>query len=74
MRTYKMEHPVKLLRKEKKLTQENVSNRTNLPVSVLGRIERSEQIPTYQHARAIGRVLEVEWHVLVELCEEYYAQ
>lgn len=74
MRNYRMEHPIKLLRKEKNFTQENVSNRTNLPISLLGRYERSEQIPTYHHAKAIGRVLEVEWHTLIELCEEYYAQ
>lgn len=67
-----MKHPLKNLRKEFNLTQQQVCNRTMLNIPLLSRFERGEQIPTYRESNLLGQVFKMEWHQIMELCERFY--
>jgi len=64
MRRYKISRKIgkkiKIIRKRKKLTQEEVAARARIHVSTLGRIERGESNPPLQTVSKITHALRVK--------------
>ena len=61
MRRYKIAQKVgkrvRIIRRQKKLTQEEVASRAGIHVTTLGRIERGESNPPLQTLNRIAKVL-----------------
>ena len=55
------------LRTSKGISQEDLSNEAELPLSQIGRIERGENNPTISSLFAIARALDVDLKVLVDV-------
>jgi len=70
MRRYKISKKVgkqiRIIRKKKKLTQEEVAHRTRIHVSTLGRIERGESNPSLQTINRIAQALRIKTKELFE--------
>jgi len=64
MRRYKIARSVgkkiRIIRQRGKLTQEEVSDKLNIHVSTLGRIERGESNPPLQTINKIAKVLHIK--------------
>lgn len=50
---------LRLIRKSKKLSQENLANDANIPINQVGRIERGEINTTITTLQAISQALEI---------------
>lgn len=55
------------LRTSKGISQEDLSNEAELPLSQIGRIERGENNPTISSLFAIAQALDVDLRVLVDV-------
>lgn len=54
------------LRKEKKLSQEQLAHKAQIPVNQVGRIERGEVNPTVSTLYAISIALDIELHDMLK--------
>ena len=59
-------YKIRALRTRKGLSQENLANEADIPLSQIGRIERGENNPTISTLYVIATALQVELKVLVD--------
>ncbi|UUM12852.1 nucleotide sugar dehydrogenase [Clostridiaceae bacterium HFYG-1003] len=62
----KLNNIVKNRREEKKITQEELAEKTGISRSLIGRIENGEYVPSIDQIEVIGEVLEFEYIDLIE--------
>jgi transcriptional regulator with XRE-family HTH domain len=58
---------IRALRIKKKISQEELANEADIPLSQIGRIERGENNPTISTLYVIAQALEVELKELVNI-------
>jgi transcriptional regulator with XRE-family HTH domain len=58
---------IKRLRNEKGVSQEELANEADIPLSQIGRIERGETNPTISSLYVISQALEIELKHLVDV-------
>lgn len=58
---------IRSLRIQKELSQEDLANEAEIPLSQIGRIERGENNPTVSTLYVIAKALDVELKVLVDV-------
>jgi transcriptional regulator with XRE-family HTH domain len=58
---------IRTLRIQKGLSQEELANEADIPLSQIGRIERGENNPTISTLYVIAKALEVELKTLVDV-------
>jgi transcriptional regulator with XRE-family HTH domain len=58
---------IRSLRTQKGISQEELANEAEVPLSQIGRIERGENNPTISTLHVIAKALEVELKVLVDI-------
>ncbi|SDW41430.1 Helix-turn-helix [Hydrobacter penzbergensis] len=58
---------IRALREEQELSQEDLANEADVPLSQIGRIERGENNPTISTLYVIAKALKVDLKVLVDV-------
>lgn len=57
---------IRTLRLERKMSQEDLANEADIPLSQIGRIERGENNPTISTLYALSKALQVELKTLLD--------
>ena len=63
--------PLRQLRKAKKISVRDLSDRIGIPEFIISRIERGEQMPDFKQSQRFGTYFDLPWPLVMERCYEH---